>query len=86
MANYGNVRYVDSYADAPAKAEYIFRKLWDGSGLLQRYANNTMYDLYKCSWWNDNSKEDFKAILVEVRKHMPEDKLLYVEKPSYMYY
>lgn len=84
MANYGKVRYVESYEDAPATAEYIFRKCSDGFGILQRYTENDQLDLYRC-WFEENEKDDFQAMLVEVRSHMPADKLLYVQKPSFMY-
>lgn len=84
MANYGKVRYVESYEDAPAGAEYIFRKCSDGFGILQRYTKNDHIDLYRC-WFEENEKDNFQAMLVEVRKHMPANKLLYVQKPSFMY-
>ena len=57
MANYGKVRYVESYEDAPATAEYIFRKCSDGFGILQRYTENDQFDLYRC-WFEENEKEE----------------------------
>ena len=84
MANYGKVRYIESYLDAPASAEYIFRADPDGEyGVLQQYTDVGQINLYTCLF--ERLFEDkFKAMLVEVRKHMPADKLLYVEKPEFM--
>lgn len=83
------VRYILRYDYAPATAEYIFRKC-GGSGLLQHYIYNhagkiiDVNDLYTCVY-EGNNQEEFRAMLAEARKHMPERKMMYVEKPGFMY-
>lgn len=83
MANYGKVHYVKSYMDAPASAEYIFREYSDGVGVLQQYTDVGQINLFTCEYKGD-FEDEFKAMLVEVRKHIPANKLLYVEKPEFM--
>lgn len=83
------IRYIMRYDYAPATAEYVFRKC-GGSGLLQHYVYNhtgniiDVKDLYTCVY-EDNDAEEFRAMLAEARKHMPERKMMYVEKPGFMY-
>ena len=70
------IRYIMRYDYAPATAEYVFRKC--GGNIID------VKDLYTCVY-EDNDAEEFRAMLAEARKHMPERKMMYVEKPGFMY-
>ena len=77
------VRYVNWYGTAPKTAQYIFRRCTDGNAILQKYTGDFVEDLYTCMY-NDLTEKDFREMLAEARKHMPENKVMYVEKPSFM--
>lgn len=81
-ANY--IRYVNWYGTAPKTAQYIFRRCTDGSAILQKYTGDIVEDLFTCRY-DDMTEKDFRQMLAEARKHMPENKVMYVEKPSFMY-
>lgn len=86
MRNY--VRYITNYTDAPAKAEYIFRRI-GCDGILQKYSrkpNGEVFveDLFLCLY-EDYCPQAFSEMITLARENMPPNKVLYIERPGYMY-
>lgn len=86
MKNY--VRYITNYTDAPAKAEYIFRRI-GCDGILQKYSrqpngNVFVEDIFSCLY-EDYCPQVFAEMLKNARAYMPPQKVLYAERPSYSF-
>lgn len=80
--NYGKVRYIDSYVDAPENAEYILRQLTDDSSVLEKYVNGDAIAIELATFpFDAYYKETFFDTLVECRKVINCSKIIWVEKP-----
>ena len=79
MKEYGRVRWINSYEEAPEDA-YVVRELFDSSVRLEHYANNCCEVLrdFPCFSF---SEVNFKDTLTRCRTIMGNRRTLWVEVP-----
>ena len=83
MKEYGRIRMVDSYVDAP-KCAYIIREMGDFTVRLEHYDSDQM-DILKEYPTGSFDHKCFEKTLVDARKLMGCNKTLWVERPSFFY-
>ena len=79
--NYGRIKYVKSYIDAPSSARYILRKMEGGEYLFEEYLNNNTTSIILKEFDEILSPEKLKEVLIECRQIIvPSRAIIWVEK------
>ena len=79
MADYGRIRYVESYMDAPQIAQFIIRERF-GEVVFERYSD----DIYTLAVFPNHVfcfKKDFEEMLTKCRKLISSSQTIWCECP-----
>ena len=81
--DYGSIRYIEHYLDAPDTAEFILRQLSDGSAVLERYNRNkesmVIAEFPFDSYW----ESEFYQTLKKCRELIGSNKRIWVVEPEW---